>query len=481
MQIADKTGIRKDLETVFGGNRSIVDDILTLAMFPYVTKFSFNRVARWQKIAGAPSARDLTPAEITRLTQSITERHRMKLLELRAARLGKEELCAVDSTSRSAWGGSLADIHWGKNSEGLPLEQTTEAVVYTLSSHLPVYYRTFPGNMSDSGSLGVILSDLEHAGFKDLVLITDRGYNSLRNLENYILRGQSMVMAVKAGQREVAKAIRELGEFGACPDGMKVDPDAKLYHKQIGIDYEVKNGGQAPKMSDRLRLNLYFDPVRRGSELMRLDISLSRQEAALGELLAKGGSIGADAGARRDFRYFKITCDPDTGRLLAFAPDAGKVASARRFSGFYAIISHGVNFGAMETYRNYRLRDEQEKYFQQMKDQMGADRQRNWSEDGKTGRLFILFVSLVLGSQVRHIWGSTGLRDLFSTSLDVLDEMRSIRLIERLDGSTMITPFTKAQVQICEAFGYEFPEGCAPAYVTRWKTGRKRGRPKKNG
>ncbi|NCB71103.1 MAG: hypothetical protein EOM45_04840 [Clostridia bacterium] len=51
-QVAIKTGLRKDLETVFDGNKEIVDDILTLAMFPYVTGFTYNnRVARWQRIA----------------------------------------------------------------------------------------------------------------------------------------------------------------------------------------------------------------------------------------------------------------------------------------------------------------------------------------------------------------------------------------------------------------------------------------------
>jgi hypothetical protein len=67
----------------------------------------------------------------------------MDLLRLRAARLGKDEFCAVDSTSRSAYGDTLADIHWGKNKDSLPLEQTTEVVVYTLSGHMPVYYREF--------------------------------------------------------------------------------------------------------------------------------------------------------------------------------------------------------------------------------------------------------------------------------------------------------------------------------------------------
>ena len=478
-QIATEVGIRQDLESVFEGNREIVDDILTLAMFPYLTKYNYSRVARWQKVAAAPSCRELTPKAITLLTQSITEQHRMDLLRLRAAKLGKDELCAVDSTSRSAYGWSLADIRWGKNRESLPLAQTLEVVVYTLSSHMPFYYRTFPGNMPDTRSLETILTDLEHAGFRDLVLITDRGYESLRNLEKYILRGQSMVMCAKTGQKNVAKAIQGLGEFGARPESMAIDPDAMVYHKQFDIDYEVESTGQATKMSDRLKLNLYFDPLRRGMELMELDIALSFQEAALGELLVSKAPLGDDAWIKREFCYYKVSYSPATRKIETYEINENKVAKARSLSGFFAIMTHGVDFDAMATFRSYRLRDEQEKFFQQMKDQMVSDRQRNWSEEGKTGRLFILFVSLVLSSYVRHIWKSTRLRELFPSSLDVVDEMRPIRLIEHTNRVKSITPFVGAQIDICEAFGFDIPEGCAPTYVSRQKPARKRGRPPK--
>ena len=478
-QVAIKTGIRHDLEAVFNGNREIVDDILTLAMFPYLTKFTYSRVARWQQVAKAPSSRELTPTEITRLTQSITEQHRMDLLKLRAARLGKDELCAVDSTSRSAYGNGIADIRWGRNRERIPLEQTTEVVVYTLSSHMPVYYRTFPGNMPDSRSLEVILADLDHAGFKDLVLITDRGYDTLRNLEKYILRGQSMIMCAKTGQKEVVKAIRGFGEFGARPEEMAVDPDARVYYKQYDIDYEVESIGHSTKASNRLKLNLYFDPIRRGFELMELDIALSLQKAALGELLKNRGILGDDATIRRDYCYYKVIYDPATRVIRSFELNEKKTAKARSLSGFFSIMTHGLDFDAMKAFRTYRLRDEQEKYFQQMKDQMVSDRQRNWSEEGKTGRLFILFVSLVLSSYLRHVWRSTRLYDLFSSSLDIADEMRPIRLIEHTNRAQLLTSFVGAQVDICEAFGFDIPEGCAPAYISRQKPKRKRGRPSK--
>ena len=469
----------KDLEAVFNGNREIVDDIFTLAIFPYITKFTYSRVARWQRAAKSPSSRVLTPKAITLLTQSITEQNRMDLLKLRAARLGKDELCAVDSTSRSAYGGGLADIHWGKNKERLPLEQTTEVVVYTLSSHMPVYYRTFPGNMPDSRGLDTILTDLDHAGFADLVLITDRGYDTLRILEKYLLRGQPAVMCVKVGQRDAMKAIKELGEYGARPEGMVVDPEAKVYYRQYDMEYQVEGSGQSVRSSDRLRLNLYFDPVRRSLELMELDIALSLQESVLNELLASGAVIEDEAVAKRTYNYYIVVLDPDTRVIKSIEPNVKKIEKARMLSGFFSIVTHGVDYDAMQAFNVYRLRDEQEKFFQQMKDQMMADRQRNWSEEGKTGRLFILFVSLILSSYVRHVWKSTRLRELFPSSLDMLDEMRPIRMIEHTNRAKAITPFVGAQLDICEAFGFDVPDGCAPAYMSRQKPERKRGRPPK--
>ena len=121
--------IRRDLEVVFDGNKEMVDAVMALALFPYLTKFSLNRVEHWQRNVKSPCDFPLSPKAITRLTQSITEKHRTELLSLRASRLGKDELCAVDSTSRSAYGDLLADIHWEKNKEHLPLAQVLSVVV----------------------------------------------------------------------------------------------------------------------------------------------------------------------------------------------------------------------------------------------------------------------------------------------------------------------------------------------------------------
>ena len=116
----------------------------------------------------------------------------------------------IDNLSISTYGFNLVDIRWGRNKEHLPLRQTVEVVVYSLATHMPVYYKELPGNMPDVRTVELIMTELGHAGFKNLVLVTDRGYESMKNLELYISKGQKVITSVKVSQGDVLKKIKEM-------------------------------------------------------------------------------------------------------------------------------------------------------------------------------------------------------------------------------------------------------------------------------
>jgi len=75
---------------------------------------------------------------------------------------------------------------------------------------MPVYYKELPGNMPDVRTVELIMTELGHAGFKNLVLVTDRGYESMKNLELYISKGQKVITSVKVSQGDVLKKIKEM-------------------------------------------------------------------------------------------------------------------------------------------------------------------------------------------------------------------------------------------------------------------------------
>jgi hypothetical protein len=260
---------------------------------------------------------------------------------------------------------------------------------------------------------------------------------------------------------------------------MAIDPESDIYYVQDKINHVVRKkekSGKIRLIEKKLNLNIYFDPVRRGLEMKKLDIAIFNQKNELDELI-KNKSVIDDAVIKKDFCYYTIVKEPVAKQINFYELNEKKIEKAQRLSGFFSILTHGLDLSAKEVLSSCRLRDEQEKYFQQMKDQMASDRQRNWSEEGKTGRLLILFVSLILGSYVRHVWKSTDLYNNFDSSLEMLDEMRSIRCVEYPNRAKMITPFIGAQVDICKAFGFDMPDGCAPTNKSRQKQKRKRGRP----
>lgn len=475
-QVADKVGLRTDLMATFHENAEIVNDVLTLAYYSFATGNSWSRAARWQKLEKAPSSRELTPMTITRLTRSISETERMNLFKYRADRLDKDELCAVDSTTRSAYGSSLADIKWGRNKEHVPLPQTSEVVVYSLDSHMPVYYRTFPGNIPDSRSVEAILTDISHAGFPRVILVTDRGYESVQNLEKYILRGQPMIMCVKMRQKIVLDRIAEFGAIGGKPEDMLFDTESRLYYKQYDLEYDVRGNGDSVHKADRMKLDLFFDPFRRAAEQTELEVAVEMQRRSLQSILDAGGSVDDDESIKKNYNWYEVSYDKKDRKLLSFSLDEKKIENVKKTSGFFGYITLGLDYTALQTLDAYSLRDEQEKYFCQMKTQMGFDRQRNWSEEGKTGRLLILFVGLIISSYVRHIWKTTGLKKQFASTQDILDEMRSIRCIEHNGRAKFITPFVGAQKDICKAFGFDIPEGCGTEYKSRKVSPKRRGR-----
>lgn len=478
-KVAEKTGLREDLIKTFNGNKDVVDAILSIAMYQVSNGGSFNRIAHWQRIEKSLYSRPITASFITSLTQFITEENRMNLFRLRAARVNEGDLCAVDSTSRSSYGHSLADVKWGKNKEHLPLEQSNEVVVYDLNTHMPIYYRTFPGNIPDSRTIETILMDLRHADFPKIVLITDRGYESIRNLERYILNGQPLIMWVRVKQAMVMNRIREFGNFSHCPYGMEVDEESRLYHKQYDLDYKVDVRQGCSKNADRLKLNLYFDPVRRSEQLMQLDIDIKRQHDTLVQLQAESYAMDDDATLKRCYNYFDIKVNGESRVIESFSLNQKKVDDAKLTAGFYANVTHAVDYTAMQASQSYALRDEQEKYFEQEKGPIGANRQRCWSEDGKNGRLFIYFVAMILGSYIKHVWKTTPLKKQFCSFSEVLDEMRPVRCIDHKGRARHITPFVGKQIDIAKVFDFDIPEGCDINYKSKKSRERKVGRPAK--
>ena len=168
-KIACKIGVYDDLLTLFKNNKNRVNEVLTLSLFPYISKQNYSRFQKWQKIYKTLIDYSLSSSSISRLCQRISDDDRMNFIKLRLKRQPKENFVDCDSTTKSAWGRCLVDIRWGRNKDNTKLANTTETTVYSLTTNEPIYYRLFPGNSSDISTFRTILSDLQALDVKEII------------------------------------------------------------------------------------------------------------------------------------------------------------------------------------------------------------------------------------------------------------------------------------------------------------------------
>ena len=466
-QIANSYGLFDDLLTVFRGNIAKAQEVLSLAFFPFLSGKNFGRFAKWQNTNKTLLDYSLKPSAITRLAQSITDNDRMNLIKLRVSRLPNSARLDCDSTSRSAWGKCLADIRWGKNKDNAKLRNTVETVVYSLTTHEPVYYRSFPGNTPDMSTIRTILSDLKALGIQDVVFITDRGYTSAENIAALVAADLTFIVCSKTCNFPVAEQLINLDyDEAGMPLDMQYDEKDRLYYKQIEIPaYTGKLSDGSTVRISGLKANLFLNPRHRVDELASLKISLEKERTELDKAVKESYIPKSIKKYNALYDYFKVTLKRDASKKVTgiqYTENTEKIQKEKAICGFFSSLMYNTDITPYEALQRYKARDEHEKNFDQMKNQMNFRVQRCSTEDGKNGMSFIMFVGLIPISRLRQVWRDTTMRDDYYSTLDMLDEMEPIRLSEYTDGSVHMTSFTTKQVLISRACGIEPPEECIP-------------------
>lgn len=467
-QLSRDCGLYDDLLKTFKGNYSKVHEVLSLAFFPYLSGKNYSRFAKWQNTNKTLVDYPLKPYTITRIAQSITDDDRMSLIRMRLERLPDGARLDCDSTSRSAWGKCLADIRWGKNKDNSKLRNTVEVVVYSLTTHEPVYYRSFPGNTSDMSTIRTILSDLNAVGIKtkDIMFITDRGYTSIENIAAMVSVGLSFVVCSKTCAFPVIDELEGLAyDEAGLPLDMQYDSTQRLYYTQVEIPaFTAKLSDGTPVRIGKLKANLFLNPRNRIDELGALRQDIDKERAELIDAVEKGFVPKSIKKYNALFSYFKVTLKKDQNKNpvgIQYVECSDKIKKEKALCGFFSSLMYRMELTAREALQTYKERDEQEKNFDQMKNQMHFRVQRCSAEDSKNGMSFIMFVGLIPISKLRHTWRNS-MSDDYASTLDMLDEMEPIRFSEYTDGNTHMTSFTTKQVTISRACNIEPPLECIP-------------------
>ncbi|WP_406043807.1 hypothetical protein [Succinimonas sp.] len=478
-QIARREGVFADLMTVFNDDVFKVNEVLSLALFPYLSGKSFSRFAKWQRTHKTLPDCELTPPGIAKLLASITDVDLMNFIRLRLERLTGKPVADCDSgapvTVPLETALCQAYILRRQNRGNPELQNAAETAVYVWRWHQPVYSRTFPGNTSDMAVIRAVTADLKDLGIPAVTFMTDRGYASVESIAAFITAKIPFLMPAETSAEPVLPLLYDI-EFdkNGLPLRMDYDLQRKLYHKKADVPARtgrLPHGN--PGETASLKACIFINPMRRSAELAELQQMIMEEKASL-DADIKAGVIPDDLRRYNAlYEYFRVTGVADeTGNVTAisYTENTEKIKREEALRGVFAFLMSGIDLSAMVALEQYRNRAEDSDIIPEI------ETERRWQghpsfdddrcgygrcSDGQSGFSIISLAGLIAFSRLRNAWRES-MKDKYSSALEMLDEMESIRFSEYADGSCRMSAFSSKQTEICRACGIEPPEECLP-------------------
>jgi transposase len=320
------------------------------------------------------------------------------------------EYVAYDVTSISSYAKNIEELEWGYNRDKERLPQINMGMYYGEESGLPLYYRVYPGSISDKAHLKYMVADNEFINGKKTRFVMDRGFYSADNLKFLTENGYRFVIALP-------------GSLKYCNDLIKKHRTEIINHSEcmLGLGLPYGKSYDVNELGFRMRVHLYYDPDKALRENEALYELLERQENDLRNM-----EEPPDRKLHYD-KYFFINRSKD-GKL-GFIRNYKAINEQLEKCGFFLIAETDFKKTTAEILDIYRKRDVIEKSFDNLKNELDMKRLRCHNSDTVNGKLFVSFISLIIQSYMLKALGSH-MQTTGFTLRKILTELDKIKCLD---------------------------------------------------
>lgn len=350
-----------------------------------------------------------------------------------------KEYVAYDVTSISSYSKNIEELEWGYNRDKERMPQINMGLYYGEESGLPLYYRTYPGSISDKAHLQYMVADNEFINGRQTRFVMDRGFYSKENLQYLVKGGYRFVIALPKSLAHCKKLVEEHGR-------------EIINHSEhrLGSGLPYGKAYISEELGFRMQIHLYYDPEKALQESSALYDLLEAQENDLSKM-----EEPPDRKLHYD-RFFYINRSKD-GKL-GFIRNFKAIDAALRMCGFFLIAETDFKKTTAEILEIYRNRDVVEKSFDDLKNELEMKRLRIHSSDTAQGKLFIAFIALIVRSYLLHALKSYMQQNRLTIRniLLELDKMKSI-LYPGQGEPRLLNPPTRRQRDIYSALQIPLP------------------------
>ena len=311
--VAQQSGMLEDLKKTFGAE--VGADLLRLAVYQYLDGGSMDCFEQWASQHWLPKARTFSGQRISEMLSKITHQDITSYLKLRNHRCVEhfnkvktqaEELkkpgprfryLALDSTALSTYSVTISSAAYGYAKQNPELRQVNFTLGVDYLNGDVCYAYESEGGITDKSVYPHLMMDLHHNGYnlQDTVIVTDRGYQSICNIQrlldieiNYVCGVPLTEESVKQlferyksslsnpaflnGRLKVAaRTSKELWEKATDSGPLHLSTSLHLYkypelaaqqaislHQKIEEVLEKKNSGEKLHSADRSRVRNYI-------------------------------------------------------------------------------------------------------------------------------------------------------------------------------------------------------------------------------
>ena len=311
--VAQQSGMLEDLKKTFGAE--VGADLLRLAVYQYLDGGSMDCFEQWASQHWLPKARTFSGQRISEMLSKITHQDITSYLKLRNHRCVEhfnkvktqaEELkkpgprfryLALDSTALSTYSVTISSAAYGYAKQNPELRQVNFTLGVDYLNGDVCYAYESEGSITDKSVYPHLVMDLHHNGYnlQDTVIVTDRGYQSIYNIQrlldieiNYVCGVPLTEESVKQlferyksslsnpaflnGRLKVAaRTSKELCEKATDSGPLHLSTSLHLYkypelaaqqaislHQKIEEVLEKKNSGEKLHSADRSRVRNYI-------------------------------------------------------------------------------------------------------------------------------------------------------------------------------------------------------------------------------
>ena len=345
-----------------------------------------------------------------------------------------------DITSPSSYSTLIELVEYGYNRDGDKLPQINFGVLFGISSQVPLLYSIYQGSISDVKTLHNLTVKLDALKLKEVTLILDRGFYSQKNIAEIYQCFDNFIIPMTFSTLASKNILEKCHDITDAKNLFYMNKRA-IFHQVFEIEIYECN----------VYCNIFFDEGRKSREIIHLMDRLSIVEDQIDEIKFKSEEEASNfLNVNHDSlkRFFRVVKDTDS---IEIERDNEKVNEMLNRMGKMILISK-KNLPREKILELYQSRESIERCFDILKNELNSDRMRVKSRKTLEGRLFLLFLAIIVYTQISNTLKKSKVRNKF-TVRGLFKELNKLKIIKMMNGKTYLSEISKKQRDIFKIFG----------------------------